>query len=77
MTRRLLCSRFEAEDARGFAKPVSYETKTDTLVLHFDRHAGKRRGAARQLAQQPRSGGTVGLYALPDAGFYGLPITNE
>ena len=28
---------FEAEDAQGFAKPVSYETKSDALILRFDR----------------------------------------
>ncbi|MPM10352.1 hypothetical protein SDC9_56683 [bioreactor metagenome] len=66
---------FEAEDAEGFAKPVSYETKTETLVLRFDRPLGKN--AVLHGAWRSNPGQIVpwDCMRFPIMAFYGLPIT--
>jgi len=66
---------FEAEDAEGFAKPVSYETRTETLVLRFDRPLGK--DAVLHGAWRSNPGQIVpwDCMRFPIMAFYGLPIT--
>ena len=66
---------FEAEDAEGFAKPVSYETRTETLVLRFDRPLGK--DAVLHGAWRSNPGQIVpwDCMRFPVMAFYGLPIT--
>ena len=66
---------FEAEDAEGFAKPVSYETRTETLVLRFDRPLGKN--AVLHGAWRSNPGQIVpwDCMRFPIMAFYGLPVT--
>lgn len=66
---------FEAEDAEGFAKPVSYETRTETLVLRFDRPLGK--DAVLHGAWRSNPGQIVpwDCMRFPIMAFYGLPVT--
>lgn len=66
---------FEAEDTEGFAKPVSYETRTETLVLRFDRPLGKN--AVLHGAWRSNPGQIVpwDCMRFPIMAFYGLPIT--
>jgi hypothetical protein len=66
---------FEVEDAEGFAKPVSYETRTETLVLRFDRPLGK--DAVLHGAWRSNPGQIVpwDCMRFPIMAFYGLPIT--
>lgn len=66
---------FEAEDAQGFAKPVSYETRTETLVLRFDRPLGK--DAVLHGAWRSNPGQIVpwDCMRFPIMAFYGLPVT--
>jgi hypothetical protein len=58
---------FEVEDAEGFAKPVSYETRTETLVC-----ALTARSAKTQYSTEPgaatRTDRPLGLHALPHYG---------
>ena len=66
----------EAEDEAGFAKPVSYETKTASLVLHFDR--ALLPGAALHGSWRSNPGQVVpwDCMRFPMLAFYALPITN-
>jgi len=68
---------FEAEDAQGFAKPVSYETRTDTLLLRFDRPLGEP--AVLHGAWRSNPGPIVpwDCMRFPILAFYGLPVTRE
>ncbi len=68
---------FEAEDAEGFAKPVSYETHTDTLVLTFSRPL--REGAVLHGSWRSNPGQVVpwDCMRFPMLAFYGLPVTKE
>ncbi len=66
---------FEAEDEAGFSKPVSYETRTETLVLRFDRPLGKN--AVLHGAWRSNPGQIVpwDCMRFPVMAFYGLPVT--
>ena len=66
---------FEAEDEAGFSKPVSYETRTETLVLRFDRPLGKN--AVLHGAWRSNPGQIVpwDCMRFPVMAFYGLKVT--
>ena len=66
---------FEAEDEAGFSKPVSYETRTETLVLRFDRPLGK--DAVLHGAWRSNPGQIVpwDCMRFPVMAFYGLKVT--
>lgn len=66
---------FEAEDAQGFAKPVSYETRTETLVLRFDRPLGKNTVLHGAWRSNPGQIVPWDCMRFPIMAFYGLPIT--
>ncbi|MEN6637169.1 MAG: sialate O-acetylesterase [Clostridiaceae bacterium] len=67
---------FEAEDEKGFAKLVSYETKNDSLVLHFDRPLES--GAVLHGSWRSNPGQVVpwDCMRFPMLAFYALPLTN-
>lgn len=66
---------FEAEDEAGFSKPISYETRTETLVLRFDRPLGKN--AVLHGAWRSNPGQIVpwDCMRFPVMAFYGLKVT--
>jgi hypothetical protein len=66
---------FEAEDAQGFSKPVSYETTNDTLVLHFARPLES--GAVLHGSWRSNPGQVVpwDCMRFPMLAFYGLAIS--
>lgn len=68
---------FEAEDAEGFAVPVSYETRPDTLLLTFDRALGE--GAVLHGSWRSNPGQIVPWDCMryPILAFYGIPVTRE
>jgi hypothetical protein len=66
---------FDVEDADGLIRPVSYETRTDTLLLTFERAIGD--GALLHGAWRSNPGPIVPWDCMryPMLAFYGLPIT--
>ncbi len=68
---------YEVEDEKGFIQPVSYETKTDTLVLRFDR--ALESGAVLHGSWRSNPGQVIPWDCMryPMMAFYGLPVTRE
>lgn len=68
---------FEAEDEKGFAKPVSYETRTETLLLTFDRPLGASAVLHGSWRSNPGQVVPWDCMRYPMLAFYQLPITKE
>ncbi len=68
---------FEAEDAEGFAKAVSYETKADSLVLKFARPLGEDAVLHGSWRSNPGQVTPWDCMRFPMLAFYGLPVTRE
>lgn len=68
---------FEAEDETGFATPVSYETRTDTLLLTFARPLGQNAVLHGSWRSNPGQVVPWDCMRYPMLAFYSLPITRE